>query len=180
MAPTRRGLLAAAGLAATAGCANVLGGGSDSPLRDRQIADISETVRLGAGEYWAHQFTFDAQSVLLYSAVASDNVDVLLLPRESFETYVADSEDDDTADELQFVNELSDLDTSATAKGSAVTSGEPALVVDNTTWARASPVEEVRVDIDVDAFVRPERFRGESPSDRPAEGNRSATNQSSA
>lgn len=166
MPTSRRHVLAAAGLAAIAGCSSVLGGNDGQrPFRERQIVEVSETVRIESGDYWAREFTFDVQSVLLYSVVASDNVDVLLLPRESFERYRDDLENHETADRLRIIGELSERNTSATAQGSAVTPGDPVLVVDNSGW-ETPPVEEVRAEVDVEAFVRPERFRGQSTPER--------------
>lgn len=153
--PTRRGVLAAAASAALAGCGGlakqVPAVGDDSPLRDEQIASISESFTLSNGEYRPYRLEFDTRTVLLYSVVADEKVDVLVFPRPEFEKY-----EDDAADELPYIGELSELDTRATARGSDVTAGRPVVVVDNTTWGEATPAERVEVEIELEAFVRPE------------------------
>lgn len=163
MRTTRRGALAAAGLLLTAGCTDALGGGSDSdpdsPVRDRQLVDISETVTIPEGDFQAYELSFESRSVLLYSVVASERVDVIVFDSDAFETYQQDVTEDGAADQLEYIGALSELDTSATARGSAVTAGEPVLVVDNTSWAEAPPAPEVEVEVTVDAFVRPEDHR---------------------
>lgn len=163
MKQTRRSVLATMGVAATAGCSGVTGNpfGSDEEskryeaFRKETVEDISETITIPKGKYRAYEFTFDTQTVLLYTVVTSDHVDVIMFHRDAFETYEADvGGGGKTTDELTHVSQLSDLATRATSKGSAVTAGEPVLVVDNTTWAKAPPSEDVEVEVEIDAFVR--------------------------
>lgn len=163
MRQTRRSVLATMGLAATAGCSGVAGNpfrsGEESneyeSFRKETVEEISETVTIPKGKYRAYEFTFDTQTVLLYTVVASDHVDAIVLHRDAFETYEADvGGGGGSTDELTYISPLSDLATRATSKGSAVTAGEPVLVVDNTTWAKAPPSEVVEVEVEVDAFVR--------------------------
>lgn len=152
--PTRRGVLAAAGIAATAGCGGlakrVPAVGDDSPLRGEQIESITESFTLSHDEHRAYGLEFDTRTVLLYSVVADERVDVLVFRRPDFRKY-----EDDAADELPYIDELSELDTRATARGSDVTAGRP-VVVDNTTWGEAAPAERVGVEVELEAFVRPE------------------------
>lgn len=163
MKQTRRGVLAAMGLAATAGCSGVRGNlfGSDDEskqfdsFRKETVEDVSQTLTIPKGKYKAYEFSFDTQTVLLYTVVASDHVDVILLPQSSFEAYEKDvGGDGEAADQVTYISALSELATRATSKGSAVTSGDPVLVIDNTTWAKVPPSEDVEVEVDIDAFVR--------------------------
>lgn len=177
MSPSRRTVLATTGAAFLAGCSRLRGNDAGTSFRERDLVDLTKTVDIGAGEYWSVEFSFDTQTVLLYSLVADDQVDALLFARDSFERYRADVQQEDQVGEIPYIGELSDLNTSATAQGSAVTAGEPVLVVDNTTWGSASPAETVKAKIEVEAFVRPERYRNrESPNER----EQTATPQSSA
>lgn len=153
--PTRRGVLAAMGIAATAGCSGlakqVPGMGGGSSLRGEQIESISESFTLSKDQFRPYKLEFDTQSVLLFSVVADQKIDVLVFRRPDFKKYKKDA----TA-ELPFVRVLSDLDTRATARGSDVTSGRPVVVIDNTTWGQATPAEGIDVEVELEAFVRPE------------------------
>lgn len=153
--PTRRGVLAAMGIAATAGCSGlakqVPAVGDDSSIRGEKIKSVTESFALSKGQFRPYKLTFDSRSVLLYSVVADAKIDVLLFRRPDFKKYKKDA-----AKELPYVAALSDLDTRATARGSDVTSGRPVLVVDNTTWGEASPSGEVQVEVELEAFVRAE------------------------
>lgn len=152
--PTRRGVIAAMGLTVTAGCSQLSGvvpggGGSDSPLRGEQIEQISKTFTLKKDQFEPFHLSFDQQSVLLFSAVADENVDVVTLRRPDFKKYKNGS-----AKQVPFISELSEQNTRATAKGANVTAGKPVIVVDNTTWAKTPPVEEVQIEFELEAFVR--------------------------
>lgn len=153
---TRRGVLAAMGIGLTAGCSQLSGvvpggGGSDSPMRGEQVEEIRETFTLRRDQFEPFHLSFDQQSVLLYSVVADQKVDVITFRRPDFRTYR-----DGSADQVPFIDELSDQNTRATAMGSDVTAGEPVVVVDNTTWAETPPADEVRVEFELEAFVRAE------------------------
>lgn len=158
---TRRGVLATLGVAATAGCSSVrdrvsevVGEDSqsaftDSPLRERYVTQVSDAVRLQKGDYTAYPMRFDTQTVLTYSVVADENVDVIVFREPDYEKYERGA-----TDQLPYVGGLSELNTKVTAKGAAVTAGDPVLVVDNTTWAKTPPISDVRVEIELEAFVR--------------------------
>lgn len=160
---TRRDVLATLGIAATAGCrslrdrtSEIVGADSDSPndlsdspLRARYVKQVSEAVRLQEGDHKAYAMQFDTQTVLIYSVVADENVDVILFREPDYETYK-----DGASDQLPYVSELSELHTKVTAKGAAVTAGDPVLVIDNTTWAKTPPMPNVRVEVELEAFVR--------------------------
>lgn len=160
---TRREILATFGIVATAGCrslrdrtSELVGDGSesrdefaDSPLRARYVKRVSEAVRLQKGDHKAYSMHFDTETVLIYSVVADENVDVIVFRKPVYEKYK-----EGTEDQLPYVSELGELDTKVTAKGTAVTAGDPVLVIDNTTWAKAPPRQNIRVEIELDAFVR--------------------------
>jgi len=160
---TRRDVLATLGIAATAGCSSLRDRASklvgddsespddftDSPLRARYVKQVSEAVRLQEDEHKAYPMHFDTQTVLIYSVLADENVDVIVFRKSDYETYK-----DGASDQLPYVSELSELNTKVTAKGSAVTAGDPVLVIDNTTWAETPPMPNIRVEIEIEAFVR--------------------------
>lgn len=152
---TRRGVLCALGVTATAGCSSVLGGQKAKEVRAKTVEEISETIHLGKGEFKPYKFSFDTQTVLTYEVVSDKKVDVIVFRRPTFEKYRKNS-----AKELPHVSELSTLDTNVAVNGANVTAGEPVLVVDNTTWANAQPKENVEASVDVEAFVRPEHADG--------------------
>lgn len=148
---TRRGMLAAAGagIAATAGCSELssaIGGGSS--LRGESVKKTSKTFTLGHDEFEAFKLTFDQQTVLFFSALADTQVDVITFTRENFKKYRTGN-----VNELPVLGELSDRNTKATSLGSAVTAGDPVVVVDNTTWADAKPAESVKVEFELEAFI---------------------------
>lgn len=158
--PTRRGVLATVGAVATAGCSGVVdrrpSGDArrefpDSPVRKKYVEDVTTSFALDRGDHRAFPLEFDTRTVLLFSVVTDENVDVLTFRRSEYRTY-----EDGSADQLSYVDELSEQHTTATARGAPVSAGEPVVVVDNTTWAEASPVEEVHVEVELDAFVRSE------------------------
>lgn len=160
---TRRDVLAALGIAAIAGCsslrdrtAELVGDDSDSqddfadsPLRARYVKQVSEAARLQKGDHKAYPMHFDTQTVLIYSVVADEDVDVIVFRKSHYEKYK-----DGATDQLPYVSELSELNTKVTAKGAAVTAGDPVLVIDNTTWAKTPPTPNIRVEIELEAFVR--------------------------
>lgn len=120
-------------------------------MRGEQVKEIQKTFTLQKDQFEPFPLSFDQQSVLLYSVVADEKVDVITFRRPDFQTYKEGS-----ADQVPFIDALSDQNTRATAMGSDVTEGKPVVVVDNTTWAEASPVGEVQVEFELDAFVRAE------------------------
>lgn len=153
--PTRRAVLATLGLAATAGCSQLsefTGGTSD--LRGEQVEQISETFVLDRGEYRPCELSFDTRSVLTFSVVADENVDVLTFRRPDYRKY-----ENDSADQLPFIDAFTEQNTKATAKGSDVSAGNPVVVVDNTTWAKTPPIEKVQVEMQLEAFERPKADR---------------------
>lgn len=138
------------GLTVTAGCSQLPGGsGSDSALRGEQIEQVSKTFTLQRGKFEPFKLSFDRRAVLLFSVVADEKIDIITFERPQFQTYKETS-----ATEVPYIDELSEQNTRATALGSDVTKGNPVIVVDNTTWAAAQPVEEVEVEIDLEAFLR--------------------------
>lgn len=151
---TRRGVLAAMGIAATAGCGSLQdhlpGSESQNSLRGQIVAEVSRTVTLEKDAFEAVPMTFDRRTVLLFSVVADADVDVLTFRREDFQKYK-----NDATDQLHYVDELSDMGTAATAMGAPVSKGKPVVVVDNTTWAPTRPVDGVTVELDLEAFERP-------------------------
>jgi hypothetical protein len=172
---TRRGVLATMGVLATAGCSSVSGLGSDSgsgdgtnggsdgganggsggSLRKQTVKDVSRSVILEKDQFEAVPLSFNRQTVLFFSVVAGRNVDVLTFRRPDFEKYRAD-----TADQLRFVDALSEQRTEATSQGSAVSPGEPVVVVDNTTWGETQPSQRVDIEFELEAFIRDD---GSSP-----------------
>lgn len=160
---TRRAVLATLGIAATAGCSSLRDRASelveddsnsqsdisDSPLRARYVKQVSEAVRLQDGDHKAYSMHFDTQTVLIYSVVADENVDVIVFRESDYETYR-----NGASDQLPYVSELSELNTNVTAKGASVTAGDPVLVIDNTTWAETPPMPNIRVEVELEAFVR--------------------------
>lgn len=156
---TRRGVLAAMGLAATAGCSSltetVSGGGSKRELAGETITERSESFTLKKGEFKAYPLSFDTQSVLLFSVVSDENVDVFTLSRPNYEAYKSGS-----TDQVETIGELSEQNTKATAKGANVSAGEPVLVVDNTTWAKTPPIADIQVEVEIEAFVRESKQGG--------------------
>lgn len=171
---TRRGVLATMGVLATAGCSSVssLGsgggagdgasgdganggsggganGGSGPGLRERTVKYVSRSVTLEADQFEAVPLSFDRQTVLFFSVVAGKEVDVLTFRRPDFEKYR-----NDAADQLRFVDALSEESTEATSQGSAVSPGEPVVVVDNTTWGETQPRERVDIELELEAFIR--------------------------
>lgn len=152
--PTRRGLLVTLGIAGTAGCSGLLSGGSGNstskdPFRGKVLKEVSETGTLQKGGHQAYPMEFPEQTVLIYSIIADENVDVIVFRKPQYEKYQKDA-----TDQLQYVSELSELNTKVTAKGSAVTAGKPVLVIDNTTWAETPPVQKVTVEVELEAFIR--------------------------
>ena len=162
---TRRGALASIGVLATAGCSRLSGNGSnqssgsDSPLRERTVTELSRTVTIEPDDFESVELSFDQQTVLLFSVVADRPVDVLTFSRSDFQKYR-----DETADRVSYVDALSQEGTAATARGSAVSAGEPVLVVDNSTWGAAAPDGPVQVELEVEAFVRAASGEKASPS----------------
>lgn len=151
---TRRGLLATLGIACTAGCTGLLSGGSggdgtDNQFRGEMVKQVSETIQGKKGEHKAYSMEFTEQTVLIYSIVADKNVDVIVFRKDQYEKYKRNA-----TDKLNYVSELSELNTKVTAKGSAVSAGKPVLVIDNTTWAETPPVSNVTVEVELEAFVR--------------------------
>lgn len=152
---TRRGALATIGVLATAGCSQLSGNGSnqssgsDSPLRERTVTELSRTVTIEPDDFESVELSFDQQTVLLFSVVADRPVDVLTFSRSNFQKYR-----DETADQVRYVGALSQEGTAATALGSSVAAGEPVLVVDNSTWGATTPDGPVEVELEVEAFVR--------------------------
>ena len=153
--PTRRGVLATLGVAATAGCSQLsdLTGG-DSDLRGENVERISKTFTLDRDQFMPFPLSFDTRSVLTFSVVADENVDVITFRRPDFRKYKQES-----ADQLPFIDAFTEQNTKATAKGSDVSAGKPVVVVDNTTWAKTPPIENVQVEIELEAFVRPKEHR---------------------
>lgn len=163
--PTRRAVLATLGIAATAGCSSLRDRASelveddsdsdnrddfaDSPLRAEYVKQVSEAVRLQEDDHKAYQLHFDTQTVLIYSVVADENVDVIVFRKSDYEKYKGGA-----SDQLPYVSELSEMNTMVTAKGAAVTAGDPVLVIDNTTWAKTPPIPNIRVEVELEAFVR--------------------------
>lgn len=162
MDSTRRGVLATMGVLATAGCTEITGAipGSDdsdsskSELRGETVKEVSRTVTLESGEFESVPLSFDQRTILMFSVVASKPVDVLTFHEKNFQKYK-----DDSADKLRYIGPLSEEDTVATSQGSAVSAGKPVVVVDNTTWGSASPVDTVDVELELEAFIR----KGGSP-----------------
>ncbi|WP_254820960.1 hypothetical protein [Haloglomus halophilum] len=169
---TRRGVLATMGVLATAGCSSVSGlgsggsddsggsgdgadGGSGGSLRKETVKEVSRSVTLKQDQFEAVPLSFDRQTVLFFSVVADRNVDVLTFRRPDFETYRTDA-----ADQLRFVDALSEQRTEATSQGSAVSPGEPVVVVDNTTWGETQPSQRVDIELELEAFIRDD---GSSP-----------------
>lgn len=149
---SRRGFLLALAAAGTAGCSSMGsggGGGSDDPFRGTMVEEVSETIELDEGDHQAYEMTFTEQTVLIYSIIADKNVDAIVFGKPKYREYK-----NDKSDQVQYVSELSELNTKVTAKGSAVTKGRPVLVIDNTTWAKTPPVEDVTVQVELEAFVR--------------------------
>jgi hypothetical protein len=157
MDSTRRGVLATMGVLATAGCAEISGAmpgsgesdGSESALRGRTVKEVSRTVTLESSKFESVPLSFDQQTVLMFSVVASKPVDVLTFYKQNFQKYK-----DDSADKLRYIGPLSEEDTVATSQGSAVSAGEPVVVIDNTTWGSGSPVDSVDVELELEAFIR--------------------------
>jgi len=158
---TRREILAAVGIVATAGCSSLRDRASeligdesrdefaDSPMRARYVKRVSEAIELQKGDHKAYPMQFDTQTVLIYSVVAAEDVDVIVFRKPDYEKY-----ENGASDQLPYVSELSELNTEVTAKGAAVTAGDPVLVIDNTTWAEAQPRQNIRVEVELEAFVR--------------------------
>lgn len=154
MQSTRRGVIGAIGIVSTAGCSGLLAGdggsdGSDSTLRGRSIKQVSETFDLQRGDHRAYTMQFTEQTILFYSVVANMKVDVIVFLESHYDEYRRGA-----TEKIQYISELSDLGTTATARGSAISAGNPVLVIDNTAWAEAPPVANLTVEVDVDAFVR--------------------------
>lgn len=150
---TRRGVLATAGAVALAGCSGLAGSssgdGGNRPLRERTVEEVSRTVTLQPDSFESVPLSFDQQTVLFFSVVADAAVDVLTFRERDFERYR-----ENAADQLRYVDALSEESTAATSLGSAVSPGNPVVVVDNTTWAETQPDGEVRVQLDLEAFVK--------------------------
>lgn len=153
------------GVIATAGCSQLSGETSDqpsessSPLRKRSVTDLSRTVTIEPDDFESVELSFDQQTVLLLSVVADRPVDVLTFTRSNFQKYR-----DETADRVSYVDPLSEEETAATARGSAVSAGEPVVVVDNSTWGAADPDGPAQVELEVEAFVRDASGTKTSPS----------------
>lgn len=169
---TRRGALATMGVLATAGCSQLYGDASNqpsgdadrpseasSPLRKRSVTEVSRTLTIEQGGFESVKLSFDQRTVLLFSVVADGPVDVLTFTRSNFRKYR-----DGTADQVSYVGTLSQEETVAVARGSAVSTGEPVLVVDNSTWGAAAPDGPVQVELEVEAFVRAAGDEQSSPS----------------
>jgi hypothetical protein len=153
--PTRRGVLATLGLAATSGCSQLSGlTGGDSDLRGEQVEQISKTFTLEREQFMPFPLSFDTQSVLTFSVVADENVDVITFTRPNFRKYKQES-----SDQVPFIDAFTEQNTKATAKGSDVSAGKPVVVVDNTTWAKTPPIDEIQVEMELEAFVRPKDDR---------------------
>lgn len=151
--PTRRGVIAAMGLAATAGCSQLRGavpGSQSSEILGEQVAKTTKTVALKKDQFEPFHVSFDQQTVLMFSVVADAKIDVITFARPHFRKYK-----DGSADQLPFIGEFTELDTRATAKGSDVTPGEPVVVVDNTSWGESAPKQDVTVEVELEAYVRP-------------------------
>lgn len=153
------------GLLATAGCSQLSGtdseqpSGSTSSLRERSVTEVSRTVTIEPDDFESVELSFDQQTVLLFSVVADGPVDVLTFTRSNFRKYR-----DGTADQVSYVGTLSQEETVAVARGSAVSAGEPVLVVDNSTWGATAPDGPVQVELEVEAFVRAADGNGTSAS----------------
>lgn len=150
--PTRRGVLATLGLAATAGCTrlqNAIPGQDSSDLRGKTVEQVSETFTLDRGKFRSYPLSFDTRTVLTFSVVTDDNVDVLTFRRPAFREYETQS-----ADQVSYVGELSEQNTTATAKGSMVSEGDPVVVIDNTSWGTTPPIPKIRVNVELEAFER--------------------------
>lgn len=150
---TRRSLLVSMGVTATAGCQAlpVVGGNGQSSLRGETVKSISESITLSKDEFQSYKLKLDTPSVIMYSVVADKKIDGIVFTRPHFQKYKQNS----TA-ELPVVSELSALDTRGAARGSDVSSGNPVLVIDNTTWGEALPVAEVTIDVELEVFIRSE------------------------
>lgn len=151
---TRRGLLAALTVASTAGCTGLLSSkpsdsGTEHPLRGETVKQVSEIVDIPKGDHEAYSMQFTEQTILIYSIVADRKVDVIVFAESEYDTYRRAA-----AETLNYVSELSQLDTRVAGIGSAVAPDSPVLVIDNTNWAEAPPVSNVTVEVDLEAFVR--------------------------
>lgn len=146
---TRRGVLAAVGLTVTAGCSQLpLVGGSNDSLRGKQVDQRSATFTLKKGQFKPFHLSLDRRTVVEFSVVADEQVDVFAFAPDQFRTYKSRS------GEVSFIDELSEQGTKATAQGSAVALEKIVHVVDNTTWGRTDPDGEVQVDVELEAFLR--------------------------
>ena len=150
--PTRRGVLATLGIAATAGCSQLSGlTGGRSDLRGENVEKISKTFTLDREQFMPFPLSFDTQSVLTFSVVADENVDVSTCTRPNIRK--------ESADQVPFIDAFTEQNTKSTAKGSDVSAGKPVVVVDNTTWAKTPPIDDVQVELELEAFVRPKEDR---------------------
>lgn len=146
---TRRGVLAAVGIAVTAGCSQLpMAGGSSDSLRGEQVDQRSTTVTLKKGQFKPFHLSLDRRTVVEFSVVADGQVDVFAFTAEQFRKYKS------RKGKVSYIDELSEQGTRATAQGSAVDLEKLVPVVDNTTWGQTDPDGAVRVDVELEAFLR--------------------------
>lgn len=124
-------------------------GGIDPTTNDEKIRDVDKEITVQPDDYHSVSFTFNHDRTLLtYSVVADGYLDIVFMSKKSFEEYRNENDP-------QYMMKHSDLDTSRAIRKEVVFGeGEYVLVLDNTSYGRATPTNPVEVGYALKAYQR--------------------------